>query len=120
MKFLHQHPIEFKYYGRKRIIVSDFYLHKARLIVELDGQSRAMKKKQDELRCLVCNTLGIKILRFKESEVLLNIQSVITEYNTNPPLFTREGPGVSFTDRISYPFSEPVPRSLDKLGDLPR
>jgi very-short-patch-repair endonuclease len=69
--FRRQHPIEF--------FVADFYCHKAKLVVEADGEIHAFDKtkEKDESRSGELDRFGIKIIRFKNEEIINNIDLVI-------------------------------------------
>jgi very-short-patch-repair endonuclease len=67
LKFRRQHPI--------RRFVVDFYCHKYKLVVEIDGEIHEIievkikdKNREDELK-----ELGLKILRIKNSEIVENM-----------------------------------------------
>lgn len=59
----------------------DFYFEAARLCVELDGQQHYTRKGliQDEIRTKCINELGIKVIRFKNNEVLKDKEVVIAK-----------------------------------------
>ena len=73
LKFRRQHPFN-KY-------ILDFYCHKAKLAIELDGlyHLSISQKKLDQERTNVILGLGVKELRFINSEVLENIDLVLDE-----------------------------------------
>ena len=69
--FLRAYPI--KVY-RQRIIgnyIADFYCHRARLVIELDGaQHYTLEgKNYDELRTEAIGKYGIKVIRFQNSDI---------------------------------------------------
>ena len=69
--YLRRYPIRFQ---RQKVIssyIADFYCHSAKLIVELDGdQHGEVEKRQYEaIRTAELERMGIKILRFSNSEV---------------------------------------------------
>lgn len=72
-RFKPQHPIS--------RFVADFYCHKARLIVELDGKIHLGKdeREYDVNREAVLKRFGIKVLRFTNEEVIKDIEKVIEE-----------------------------------------
>ena len=69
-RFRRQHPID--------IFIADFYCHKHKLVVEIDGEIHNQKEIQeyDDGRTHDIEKLGIKILRFTNEEVMNNIQNV--------------------------------------------
>jgi very-short-patch-repair endonuclease len=74
IKFRSQHPIN-------RYIV-DFYARKAGLVVEVDGETAHTyldQIKYDQERNNFMEGLGLKILRFSASDVMSNIEGVISE-----------------------------------------
>ncbi len=73
VRFKPQHPIA--------SFVADFYCHKAKLIVEVDGGTHYTKdgKEQDALRTNELERLGLLVIRFSNSQVLADIDSVIAE-----------------------------------------
>jgi very-short-patch-repair endonuclease len=70
-KFRRQHPIN--------IFIVDFYCHKFKLAIELDGEIHQNNKvhKYDSERQKFIENLGIKILRFSNEQVILNLNKVI-------------------------------------------
>ena len=71
LHFRRQHPIS-------KFIV-DFYCHQYSLVIELDGGVHLKEDvaERDEGREYELKKLGIKILRFKNEEILSNIESVL-------------------------------------------
>jgi very-short-patch-repair endonuclease len=77
----------FQFY-RQRIIVNyivDFFCPKAKLVIEVDGwqhyhgKTKATDLKRDEY----LKQIGIKVLRFSDSDVLTNIEGVVENILTN-------------------------------------
>ncbi len=70
VKFRRQHPI-----GR---FIVDFYCHKYLLVIELDGGIHLAKdvKERDLNREAELKELGLHIMRFKNEEVLSNLEEV--------------------------------------------
>ncbi|MBL0268969.1 MAG: acetylglutamate kinase [Chitinophagaceae bacterium] len=73
LKFRRQHPI-WNY-------VADFYCHKLKLVIELDGGIHEQEdvKKYDEARENHLKEFGLTILRFKNEQVLSNSDEVMKE-----------------------------------------
>jgi very-short-patch-repair endonuclease len=71
LKFHRQHPIN-------QFIV-DFYCHKVKLVIELDGGIHLKREvvERDYGREEILRNYGLEILRFDNDEVLTNIESVI-------------------------------------------
>jgi len=75
-KFRRQHPIS----G----YILDFYCHKKRLSIEIDGgyHLTAAQKEKDQDRSAYLNSVGIKEIRFTNEEVLNQIDMVIQKIKT--------------------------------------
>ena len=71
LKFRRQHPID--------KFIADFYCHEKRLVIELDGNIHAHDEQRDldKGRTETLNEFGIKVLRFKNEEILENIEEVV-------------------------------------------
>ena len=70
-RFKAQHPID--------RFIADFYCHKAKLVIELDGEIHESDeaREKDENRTAEFERFGIKVIRFNNSEVLYKIETVI-------------------------------------------
>lgn len=73
LKFRRQHPIS--------NYIADFYCHAVKLVIELDGGYHENKevKIYDESRENDIKEYGIAVLRFKNEEILYNIEGVLTK-----------------------------------------
>ena len=87
--FLKTYPVRFL---RQKVIdnyIVDFYCHRARLIVELDGSQHYEDCgiENDAKRDSYLNDLGIKVLRYSDSDVNQRFESVcrdiLNEINTS-------------------------------------
>ena len=77
-RFLSKYPLRFR---RQYIIgdyIADFYCHKAKLVVELDGSQHYASKEmaQDARRTAYLQMQGITVLRFTNLEVLRQFDAV--------------------------------------------
>jgi very-short-patch-repair endonuclease len=68
-KFRRQYPID-KFF-------LDFYCFDKKLGIEIDGDIHKFQLEADKERQEVIKTLGIKIIRFKNDEVVNNLQAVL-------------------------------------------
>lgn len=73
---------------RQRIIgnhIVDFYCPKAKLVVEVDGGQHYNEKEteKDRIRDGYLNEKGLNVLRFSDSEVLKDIDSVLASIYEN-------------------------------------
>ena len=71
LKFRRQHPL-----GK---FIADFYLHEAKLVIELDGDyhHEEEQKEYDSGRTYEIKELGIQVIRFTNNEVLKDIEKVL-------------------------------------------
>ena len=68
------------HFRRQQVIqgfIVDFYCHKAALVVEVDGDVHDLQKEEDERREKVLSALGLKIVRFRNDEVVRNVSMVV-------------------------------------------
>jgi len=71
VRFKAQHPI-YKF-------VVDFYCHKYKLVIEIDGEIHNFQKQEDEGREEELKRLGLKIIRFTNDEVKEDLDRVVDE-----------------------------------------
>ena len=71
--FRRQHPIEF--------YIADFYCHKLRLVIEIDGEIHSERDIHihDDSRTGEMERFGIKVLRFTNDQILKNSSSVLEQ-----------------------------------------
>jgi very-short-patch-repair endonuclease len=69
--FRKQHP-----YG---IYILDFYCYKANLAIELDGKIHLRKREYDSERTKYIESTGLKLIRFKNEDVITRIEWVMDE-----------------------------------------
>jgi very-short-patch-repair endonuclease len=81
-KFRRQHPLAF--------YILDFYCHKMKLSIELDGEYHHSEeqKEKDAERTEYINSLGIREIRYPNSIVMNNLDLVIKELES----LIKEGP----------------------------
>ena len=76
--FLRNYPI--KFYRQRAInnFVVDFYCSQAKLIVELDGNQHYTEQgiAHDEERTLILESLGLRVIRFSNSDIDKNFKGV--------------------------------------------
>ena len=71
LKFRRQHPID-------RFIV-DFYCAKAKLVIEVDGDSHAEQIEYDQVRTEYLNSRGYHVIRFTNREVFNQCEAVLQQ-----------------------------------------
>lgn len=67
-KFRRQHPFE-QY-------ILDFYCHRAKLVIELDGKQHKSNLDYDDDRTEIIENFGLKVIRFENSEVDDNFEAI--------------------------------------------
>lgn len=68
-KFRRQHPV-----GQ---FVVDFYCAEARLVIEIDGKIHYARVEEDAERQQYLESLGLRVLRVSNEEVLANVEQVL-------------------------------------------
>ncbi|NVO19021.1 MAG: DUF559 domain-containing protein [Bacteroidetes bacterium] len=68
-RFKPQHPLF--------VFIADFYCHKARLVIEVDGKIHLNRKEYDQNREEVIKQLNLSILSFTNEEVEKDIDRVL-------------------------------------------
>ena len=76
-KFLRQHPITFDYFRQKRFLIADFYCSEAKLLIEVDGGIHEEQEDYDKARDLLVRRLGLRVLRFRNEDVLVGMEKVL-------------------------------------------
>ncbi len=70
------------HFRRQQIIagfIVDFYCHKAALVVEVDGDIHDLQQEEDARREKALNDIGLRIVRFRNKEVLGNLSVVVNK-----------------------------------------
>ncbi len=72
-KFRRQHPIS--------LYIADFYCHKLKLVIEIDGGYHLSEEQQllDKERTANIEYQGLRVIRFSNEEVVLKLQEVISK-----------------------------------------
>jgi very-short-patch-repair endonuclease len=78
-RFRAQHPIN--YY------IADFYCHKIKLVIEIDGDEHEKKdnKAYDYDREMIMSSFGITTIRFSNNQIITNLEDVIAYIETKLP-----------------------------------
>ena len=73
VRFKRQHPILY--------FIADFYCHKAKLIIEVDGGNHNIPEqfRYDKERDQELEDLGLKVIRFTNEQVLFKIENTLKE-----------------------------------------
>ena len=72
-KFRRQHPIN--------LYIADFYCHKLKLVIEIDGEYHFSEEQvlKDLERTTYLNGVGLEVIRFKNEEILENVNTVLSK-----------------------------------------
>ena len=68
------------HFRRQQVIagfIVDFYCHRADLVVEVDGDIHDLQKEEEARREKVLNELGLRVVRFKNDEVMRELPVVV-------------------------------------------
>ncbi|MDP4201909.1 MAG: DUF559 domain-containing protein [Bacteroidota bacterium] len=71
VRFKAQHPID--------IFIADFYCHRAKLVVEVDGEIHVSQSDYDDGRTAELERLCLTVIRFTNEEVLKDVNLVIQQ-----------------------------------------
>ena len=116
-KFRRQHPVEV---DDKRYIL-DFYCSELKLAVELDGGQHQEQAHYDQKRGDVLSSLGITVLRFWNSDVLKQPESVLetlwSEIMNRSPSPLAPLPGGEGNAKTGAPTTAPSPPAPLPKGD---
>ena len=79
--FLREYPIRFQRQKTIRSFIADFYCHKARLIIELDGSQHYTLQGEayDKERTGLLEEFGLEVIRFSNLDVDTNFEGVCAE-----------------------------------------
>jgi len=79
-----------QFYRQKPIgdYIVDFYCPRAKLVVEIDGSQHLVGEtiQYDKIRDDYLNSLGLRVLRFTNADVLKNIKGVVERVKNEIPL----------------------------------
>lgn len=81
--FLSKYPVRFQRQKAIDSFIADFYCHKARLVVEIDGSQHYEMNgiESDKKRSQIFSEYGITVLRFTNIDVEKNFEGVCAEIN---------------------------------------
>ena len=71
LRFRRQHPIE--------TFIVDFYCHKAKLVIEIDGKIHLRNRESDKNRTTEIEKHGLKVIRFTNNDIMENSDMVLNE-----------------------------------------
>lgn len=74
------------HFRRQQVIqgfIVDFYCHQAGLVIEVDGDIHDLQKEEDERRERGLSALGLRVVRFRNDEVVGNLFVVVERIKAN-------------------------------------
>jgi very-short-patch-repair endonuclease len=74
--------LEGYHFRRQQVIepyIVDFYCHRTALVIEVDGSVHQEQQEYDQQRDQDLQALGLKVVRFSNTEVNQNLEGVLTE-----------------------------------------
>jgi len=79
LKFYRQYPIYYEIDNNESFFIADFFCFEKKTIIEVDGKVHQYRKKSDNLRTQILNSLGIRIMRFYNEDVENELDRVLAE-----------------------------------------
>lgn len=83
--YLRSNQLEGLHFRRQQIIegfIVDFYCHKAKLVIEVDGDIHQNQLEYDAERDKILADIGLRIVRISNLEIEENLPSVLTDLTT--------------------------------------
>ena len=76
--FLSKYEIRFQRQKTIDNFIADFYCHKAKLVIEIDGSNHltAQNKEKDEFRTSILEGYGLKVIRFTNRQIDKNFDLI--------------------------------------------
>lgn len=95
--FLSKYEIRFQRQKAIGDYIVDFYCHKAKLVIEIDGSQHysADEMTKDELRTKFLESLGLKVIRFNNLQVKENFVGVCEFIDSTVKASITEGGGTA-------------------------
>ena len=95
--FLSKYGIRFQRQKAIDDFIADFYCHKAKLIIEIDGSQHYTKEgqKKDELRTELLKGYDLKVIRITNRQINTNFRGVCDYIDATVKASLREGGGTS-------------------------
>ena len=95
--FLSKYEIRFQRQKAIDHFIADFYCHKAKLIIEIDGSQHYTEegKQKDEFRTEILEGYDLKVIRFTNHQIDTNFRGVCEYINSIVHASLREGGGTA-------------------------
>lgn len=93
--FLSKYKVRFQRQKAIDDFIADFYCHKAKLVIEIDGiqHSTSQGKEKDEFRTEILNEYGLRVIRFTNLQIDANFRGVCEYIDAIVRASLREGGG---------------------------
>ena len=93
--FLSKYEIRFQRQKTIDDFIADFYCHKAKLIIEIDGSQHYTKEgsQKDEFRTEILKGYDLKVIRFTNRQITTNFRGVCEYIDAAVKASLREGGG---------------------------
>ncbi len=90
--FLSGYEVRFQRQKAIDNFIADFYCHKARLVIEIDGSGHFTEKgvEKDEFRTEILEGYNLRIIRFTNNQIYSNFQGVCEYIDLVVKAFVRE------------------------------
>ena len=94
--FLSNYEIRFQRQKAIDNFIADFYCHKAKLIIEIDGSQHYSEEgiQKDEFRTEILEGYNLKVIRFTNHQINTNFNNVCEYIDTVVKASLREGGGI--------------------------
>jgi len=79
LKFYRQIPIYYEINSYETFFIADFFCFEKKTIIEIDGKIHRYRKKEDNLRTEILNSLGIRVLRFHNEDIENDLNQVLNK-----------------------------------------
>ena len=95
--FLSKYEIKFQRQKAIDNFIADFYCHKAKLIVEIDGRQHYTEigQQKDAFRTEILHGYDLKVIRFTNNQIDTNFQGVCEYIDAIVKASLREGGGIA-------------------------
>ena len=95
--FLAKYEIRFQRQKAIDNFIADFYCHKAKLIIEIDGSQHHTEegKQKDEFRTEILEGYNLKVIRFTNHQINTNFRGVCEYIDVAVKASLREGGGTA-------------------------
>ncbi len=93
--FLSKYEIRFQRQKAIDGFIADFYCHKAKLVIEIDGSQHYTEKgrQKDDFRTEILKGYDLKVLRFTNDQINTNLRGVCEYIDATVKASLREGGG---------------------------